>query len=39
MRINDLDDEAVRALVGAARDAGIDFFDHADVYGVRAARV
>ena len=33
MRINDLDDEAVRALIGAARDAGIDFFDHADVYG------
>ncbi len=33
MRINDLDDDAVRALIGAARDAGIDFFDHADVYG------
>jgi predicted oxidoreductase len=33
MRINDLDDEAVRSLIGAARDAGIDFFDHADVYG------
>ncbi|HEX4443902.1 MAG TPA: aldo/keto reductase [Galbitalea sp.] len=33
MRISDLDDEAVRALVGAARDAGINFFDHADVYG------
>ena len=33
MRINDLDDEAVRTLIGAARDAGIDFFDHADVYG------
>lgn len=33
MRINDLDDDAVRTLVGTARDAGIDFFDHADVYG------
>lgn len=33
MRIQDLDDEAVRTLVRTARDAGIDFFDHADVYG------
>ncbi|HEX3678182.1 MAG TPA: aldo/keto reductase [Galbitalea sp.] len=33
MRISALDDQAVRALVGAARDAGINFFDHADVYG------
>lgn len=33
MRIADLDDQHVRTLVGAARDAGIDFFDHADVYG------
>ena len=33
MRIQDLDDDAVRTLVGTARDAGIDFFDHADVYG------
>ncbi|GAA3643455.1 aldo/keto reductase [Microlunatus ginsengisoli] len=33
MRINDLADGAVRGLIGAARDAGIDFFDHADVYG------
>jgi predicted oxidoreductase len=33
MRIVDLDDEAVRTLVGTARDAGINFFDHADVYG------
>ena len=33
MRIGDKTDEEVRALVGAARDAGIDFFDHADVYG------
>src|SRR3954469_2135597 len=33
MRIADLDDESIRGLVGAARDAGIDFFDHADVYG------
>ncbi|MCU1414759.1 MAG: aldo/keto reductase family oxidoreductase [Microbacteriaceae bacterium] len=33
MRIRDMDDQAIRALVGAARDAGINFFDHADVYG------
>jgi predicted oxidoreductase len=33
MRINDLSDEEIRTLVGTARDAGINFFDHADVYG------
>jgi predicted oxidoreductase len=33
MRIQDLDDDAVRTLVRTARDAGIDFFDHADIYG------
>ena len=33
MRISKMSDEAVRELVGTARDAGIDFFDHADVYG------
>jgi predicted oxidoreductase len=33
MRISELDDQAIRALVGTARDAGINFFDHADVYG------
>jgi predicted oxidoreductase len=33
MRIAELDDETIRELVGTARDAGIDFFDHADVYG------
>lgn len=33
MRIQDKSDDEVRALVGAARDAGIAFFDHADVYG------
>jgi predicted oxidoreductase len=33
MRIADKTDDEVRALVGAARDAGIEFFDHADVYG------
>ena len=34
MRIRDLsDDDEVRTLIGAARDAGIDFFDHADIYG------
>ncbi|MCW3158284.1 aldo/keto reductase [Micropruina sonneratiae] len=35
MRIQDLDDAGVRHLVGAARDAGIDFFDHADIYGAQ----
>ena len=34
MRIQDKTDDEVRALVGAARDVGIDFFDHADVYGL-----
>src|SRR5690606_3042412 len=29
MRINDKDDAHVRDLYGTARDAGIDFFDHA----------
>jgi predicted oxidoreductase len=36
MRIADKSDDEIRALVRAARDAGIDFFDHADVYGTRA---
>ncbi|MFD6140102.1 aldo/keto reductase family oxidoreductase [Promicromonospora sp. NPDC060271] len=33
MRIQDKTDEEVRDLVKTARDAGISFFDHADVYG------
>ncbi|NHA69764.1 aldo/keto reductase [Phycicoccus flavus] len=33
MRIADKTDDEIRTLVRAARDAGIDFFDHADVYG------
>ena len=33
MRIAELDDEAVRGLVATAREAGINYFDHADVYG------
>ena len=33
MRIEELDDDAIRELVSTARDEGIDFFDHADVYG------
>lgn len=33
MRISDKSDDEVRALVRTARDAGIDFLDHADVYG------
>ena len=34
MRIAKLDNEAIRTLVGTAREAGINFFDHADVYGI-----
>lgn len=33
MRIGESTDDEVRTLVRTARDAGIDFFDHADVYG------
>ncbi len=33
MRIPSLTDAEIRALVGAARDAGINVFDHADIYG------
>lgn len=33
MRISELDDQQIRELVGTARDAGINFFDHADIYG------
>ncbi len=33
MRIADMSDDEVRELVRAARDSGIDFFDHADIYG------
>jgi predicted oxidoreductase len=33
MRISELDNNDIQALVGAARDSGINFFDHADVYG------
>src|SRR3978361_1613395 len=33
MRIGELSDQEIRTLVGTARDAGINFFDHADVYG------
>ena len=33
MRIADKTDDQIRELVRTARDAGIDFFDHADVYG------
>ena len=33
MRIEPLSDTEIRALVGAAIDTGITFFDHADVYG------
>ncbi|MFC9335950.1 aldo/keto reductase family oxidoreductase [Arthrobacter sp. NPDC057009] len=33
MRIRESSDDEVRALYTAAREAGIDFFDHADLYG------
>lgn len=33
MRIADKTDEQIRELVAAARDAGITFLDHADIYG------
>ncbi|PMC74490.1 MULTISPECIES: aldo/keto reductase family oxidoreductase [unclassified Brachybacterium] len=33
MRIAEKSDEEIRTLVRSARDAGIDFFDHADIYG------
>jgi predicted oxidoreductase len=33
MRIADKSDDEIRSLITTARDAGIDFFDHADVYG------
>jgi predicted oxidoreductase len=33
MRIADKTDDEVRELVHTARDAGIDFIDHADIYG------
>lgn len=33
MRIQDRSDAEVRALYDAARGAGVDFFDHADIYG------
>lgn len=33
MRITPLSDAQIRDLVSAARDAGINYFDHADIYG------
>jgi predicted oxidoreductase len=33
MRIDDKDDAHIRTLYETARAAGIDFFDHADIYG------
>lgn len=33
MRIADLSDDQIRDLIRTARDAGIDYFDHADIYG------
>jgi predicted oxidoreductase len=34
MRIADKTDDEIRELVRTARDSGIDFFDHADIYGM-----
>lgn len=33
MRIAEMSDDEIRTLVRSAHDAGIDFFDHADIYG------
>jgi predicted oxidoreductase len=33
MRISSLDDAQIRELVDTAREVGINFFDHADIYG------
>ncbi|MFS0734856.1 aldo/keto reductase [Microbacterium sp. 1P10UB] len=33
MRIGEMSDGEIRDLVATARDSGIDFFDHADIYG------
>lgn len=33
MRIATMDDPEIRGLFGAARDVGVDLFDHADIYG------
>jgi predicted oxidoreductase len=33
MRISPLDDEEIRTLVSASIDAGVNVFDHADIYG------
>jgi predicted oxidoreductase len=33
MRISSMPDDQIRELVSTARDAGINFFDHADIYG------
>ena len=33
MRINTLDDDAIRALFNTALDEGVNFFDHACIYG------
>jgi len=33
MRISDKNDADIRALYDAAREVGVDFFDHADIYG------
>jgi predicted oxidoreductase len=35
MRIQELDDDAVRKLVGTAIDAGVTVFDHASIYGAQ----
>lgn len=37
MRIAENTDEQIRSLVATARDAGIDYFDHADIYSPGAS--
>lgn len=37
MRVQHKSDDEIRELVATARDAGVDFFDHADIYGDQPA--
>lgn len=39
MRIRDMSNADIRGLVGAALDAGVNVFDHADIYGGAATHV
>ena len=33
MRISNMDEKSVSTLINTALDCGINFFDHADIYG------